>query len=89
MDSDELNKLPFSMKQVDLLIDSPGITEEETVEMCQSIVDLKPGSVWVKPCYVQAAILCLRHTDIAIGQPLAVKMVPIPHKLKWRKLSVP
>lgn len=60
-------KQAFPAEQIDVLIDSPAITEAETIAACLSACDAQPASVWVKPCYLQAVATCLRNKTTPIG----------------------
>jgi deoxyribose-phosphate aldolase len=64
---EKMDKTSLLAERIDIMIDSPAITETETIAQCRSAAGIHPASVWVKPCFLQAVMTCLRKEGIPIG----------------------
>lgn len=53
--------------RVDFLFNDPVLTEAETIAKCQSVMQLKPACLWVKPCYIRGVVAELRNENVEIG----------------------
>ncbi len=53
--------------QIDQVLTAPRITEQETIEGCQTAVQSQVSTVWVKPCYVRQTINVFHNTSLNIG----------------------
>ena len=56
-----------SMGKIEFLINSPKLTQAETVQKCQTLAQMKPACIWVKPCYVQPVVAFLRSEGVKVG----------------------